>query len=102
LQYDTEYIVEESNAPDRYNKLKNSIHVKVTSNNGVEILNPDDFKEGYVTKTQDTTNELNVVNVKNVDMPKAGGIGNYWIYILGIFIMLSTVIIYMKRIKKIK
>ena len=42
---------------------------------------------------------LNVINVKHTEMPKAGGMGVYWFYILGTVIMISTVIVYNKKIK---
>jgi hypothetical protein len=101
LKYNTEYIIEEVTAPNNYYLLENPIHIIIYSSTGVQILNSSDFKDGYVTKTENTTNELDVVNVKHVEMPKAGGIGNYKIYILGIFIMVNATIIYIKLKKKI-
>jgi uncharacterized surface anchored protein len=100
IKYNTEYIIEEVTAPNNYYLLENPIHIIFNSSTGLQIINSSDFKDGYVTKNENTTNELNVVNVKHVEMPKAGGIGNYKIYILGIFIMVNAAIIYIKLKKK--
>lgn len=102
IKYDTTYVIEEVSTPnDKYYKMETPIQVSVSKETGkISILNSDDSKiSKYVSISEDGT-QLNVINVKHTEMPKAGGIGVYCFYVLGTVIMISTVIIYKKKSKK--
>lgn len=97
IKYDTEYIISESVAPSGYYTLDTPIHIKVTKVDGkdkITILNSSELS-GYVSVSDEA---LKVVNVQHILMPKAGGCGTYIFYIIGAFIMGSTVLIYKKKL----
>ena len=55
----------------------------------------------YVSLNE-TNTALNVINIPHTEMPKAGGIGTYGFYILGILLMVSSIVIIYLRKNKIK
>ena len=99
IKYNTEYIIKEIIAPNGFYTLETPIRIKVSKVDGedkVTILNESDLL-GYVSFKE---GKLNVVNVQHVLMPKAGGCGTYLFYIIGAFIMGSTILIYKRNLAR--
>jgi len=99
IKYDTEYIISEFTAPNGFYTLETPIRIKVSKVDGedkITILNESELS-GYVSFKNGA---LNVVNVQHLLMPKAGGCGTYLFYILGAFIMGSTVLIYKRNLTR--
>ena len=114
LEYDTRYVLTETKGNKGYYLDSTPIYVmiKKAEQQGAEdtlILCKDstftqeaqeaDYE--YVS-LNDTKTILNVINIPHTEMPKAGGIGVYGFYILGILLMGSSIIIIYLRKNKIK
>ncbi|MBQ8043198.1 MAG: hypothetical protein IJ272_03485, partial [Clostridia bacterium] len=114
LEYDTRYMLIETKGNKGYYLDSTPIYVmiKKAEEQGVEdtlILYKDntfavEAVEGdyeYVSLNE-TSTALNVINIPHTEMPKAGGIGVYGYYILGILLMTSSIIIiyFKNKIKK--
>ena len=99
IKYDTEYIISEFTAPNGFYTLETPIRIKVSKVDGedkITILNESELS-GYVSFKNGA---LNVVNVQHLLMPKAGGCGTYLFYILGAFIMGSTILMYKRNLTR--
>lgn len=114
LEYDTRYVLTETKGNKGYYLDGTPIYVmiKKAEEQGTEdtlILYTDntftveaqeaDYE--YVSLNE-TNTALNVINIPHTQMPKAGGIGVYGFYILGILLMASSIIIIYLRKNQIK
>lgn len=103
IRYGVEYTIEESKPLDNYYGLDSTIKLTASLDNNnktqFNVVAGDSISD-RVTKTADG-NELNVINIKHTEMPKAGGMGVYVFYIVGAIMMISTILIYRKNNKKI-
>lgn len=118
LEYDTKYVLTEIKANQGYYLNDKPIYIMIKK--GIEQGDPDrlfiytsdtfeteaqasDYEEnGYyewISLSEDRS-ALNIINIAHTPMPKAGGVGVYSYYILGIFLMgSSTIIIYFRKNK---
>jgi len=112
LEYNTKYVLTEIEGNKGYYLDSTPIYViikKVEEDVDELILYKDntfteEAVEGdyeYVSLNEQKT-ELNVINIPYTPMPKAGGSGVYGFYILGIFLMGSSIIIIYLKTNKIK
>ena len=102
IKYDTIYIIREVSSPNdnKYYKMNSEIQVSVSKETGrITIKNSSNSEIAKLVSLDEDGKTLNVINIKHTEMPKAGGMGVYWFYILGTVIMISTVIVYNKKIK---
>ena len=114
LEYDTRYMLTETKGNKGYYLDSTPIYVTIekAEEQGSEdtlVLYKDntftaEAQEGdyqYISLNE-TNTALNVINIPHTEMPKAGGIGTYGFYILGILLMASSIIIIYLRKNKIK
>ena len=110
LEYGTKYMLEEVSTADGYYILEEKIYIQIVQDgNNSDILKiyTDETYETEVTDDYYVTEELyqyvylsesqdslQIVNISKTTLPKAGGIGVYWYYCLGLIIMLSTIVVF--------
>lgn len=85
------YTLEEIEGPQGYYKYEDQIQFFITKENGIEIQNGSEY-------VSSSGNEIDVINMPCITLPKAGGIGANINYIVGCLIMLFAIITY-KKIK---
>lgn len=90
------YILAETNTPSDYYALHKAIQISVSDNGEITIDNEAEL-DGFVSKNK--SGEIQVVNIKHVSMPKAGGMGTHWFHACGILIMGFSSLIYIKKNK---
>lgn len=114
LEYDTRYVLTESKGNKGYYLDGTPIYVMIKK---AEQQGTDDTLILYTNNTftveavegdyeyvslNETNTVLNVINIPHTQMPKAGGIGVYGFYILGILLMGSSIFIIYLRKNQIK
>ncbi|MBR2587749.1 MAG: hypothetical protein IKD77_00905 [Bacilli bacterium] len=95
------YILTESQPLNAYYGLEKSIQIFVSENGEIIIEN---FEELGELVTINDNNEIQVVNMKHIVLPKTGGNGVYVNYIIGLGVMLTAVKVFycQKNFKKQK
>lgn len=74
------YILEETKAPDGYNKLENTIKIVVTKNGEAK----------KITKDRDVVEQIDVKNNSGSLLPSTGGMGTTLIYLIGGALVLGS------------
>lgn len=101
IKYGDIYEIEELLTPDdsKYYKMQSKITVSVSKDTGlITIENQSDNEIQKLVSLSKDGKEINVINLQHILMPKAGGCGTYIFYIIGAFIMGSTILIYKKKL----
>lgn len=74
------YILEETKAPDGYNKLENTIKIVVTKNGEAK----------QITKDRNVVEQIDVKNNSGSLLPSTGGMGTTLIYLIGGALVLGS------------
>ena len=88
------YIVEETKAPDGYNRLKEPVNVVITANiaSGKTVT-------ATITYNETATGTVRIENQTGVELPSTGGIGTTVFYVIGGLLMGVAVVLLVTRKK---
>ena len=93
LDADT-YYLEETKAPDGYNRLKEPVNVVITAN-----IAGDKTGKATITYNETATGTVRIENQTGVELPSTGGIGTTVFYVIGGLLMGVAVVLLVTRKK---
>ena len=93
LDADT-YYLEETKAPDGYNRLKEPVNVVITAN-----IADDKTGKATITYNETATGTVRIENQTGVELPSTGGIGTTVFYVIGGLLMGVAVVLLVTRKK---
>ena len=91
LMFGRTYTLTESGAPETHYGLEKAIQISISEDGEITITNQTEL-DSLVTIND--SGEIEVINIKHMVLPKAGGIGIYANYAIGIGIMLVVLTIW--------
>lgn len=92
------YWLEETKAPDGFNKLTERIEVEITGDN---LIAKDDLSQGIYTKPTNPTG-IQIENHAGGMLPSTGGIGTVIFYILGAALVIGAIAMLVMRSRSVK
>ena len=89
------YYLMETEAPEGYNILKESIKVVITDNGAVTIGEGEDSRATSATDKGDIT--VDVINYTGSELPSTGGIGTTIFYLIGAILVIGAGVVFVTR-----